>query len=423
MNSTPDSLYTRLALVLLVALLAGFGTMYSLFRSHSEDVRVANAARNVSVQVRLVEQLLAAEPEFASRPIPDVQLAGDPPSIAPTGELRDFLEKLRVALSLELDREIVIRNGNLPQGGYWVNLSTPAGAGPWLHLPHPLRRRTHVEPWTWGLWVSFGVVLVGGMALLWGVSRPLRRLEKAIAKVGQDDAEPVSTRGPREIRNLAEQYNRMVERLRQYDRDRAEMLAGVAHDLRAPITRLRLQLELEESARHEAMVGNLDGIEAIIGQFLTFARGADCEAAQPLNLAAFVDDLLLEYRQRGVVAGQVVPCTVAAMPTALQRALTNLIENALEYGAGPITVGVAQQQGWAVIGVCDAGPGIPAEKLGYAAQAFTRLDTARPGKGHCGLGLAITAHLAAQHGGRLQLRKAEPHGLIAEIHLPIEDRP
>ena len=419
MKSFFDSLYGRLALVLVLALGAGFGTMYTVFRAHTNDNRIVNLARTFSVQVQLVEEMMRSHADFDRNPTNGVELSATPQgALVASDEQEEFLGRLKASLDEELGRDAVMRLAIGNAGGVWVRLENVPQGERWLYFSLPVRRRTHAEPWIWGLWASFCVVLVGGMALLWGVNKPLRRLQDAIDQVGRVDSPMVDTVGPREIRRLAEQFNSMVLRLKQYEQDRAEMLAGVAHDLRAPITRLRLQLELEDSARRPAMLGNLDGIDAIVTQFLSFARGADPEPTQSWRLQAFLDECVAPYRAQGVVLeANGAGLDGEIMPTLLRRAVGNLLDNAVEYGAAPIVVALEQTSEGAIIRVSDHGPGIPEDKMDVATQAFTRLDWARSGKGHCGLGLAIVNRIAQLHHGRLALRRAQMGGLVAEVHI------
>ena len=416
-----DSLYGRLALVLLAALLAGFGTMYALFSSHTDDNRVRNLARNIGVQVQMAEALLRTLPEFEQHPVGGLAIVRQlPADDRPAADEGPFTPRLRAALDEELGRESGLRASERNQGGFWIRLADMPDGPRWMFFSLP-KRAPHVEPWTWGLWVGFVIVLVGGLAVLWGVHKPLRRLEQAMRQVGNSAVPMVEADGAREIRSVAEQFNRMVERLRQYDQDRAVMLAGVAHDLRAPLTRLRLQLDLEESPRHGAMVANLDGIESILDQFLAFAQGGETERIERVSLAPLLADIAAPYRSRGVGldCAEDESIELDLRPASLRRALCNLLDNALEYGAPPIALGCARRGNEVLIRVSDAGGGISAERIEEALRPFTRLETARPGKGHCGLGLAIAARVVAAHSGRLSLLPGAHGGLVAEIALPL----
>jgi two-component system, OmpR family, osmolarity sensor histidine kinase EnvZ len=421
MRSFLDSLYGRLALVLLAALLAGFGTMYVLFQSHTDENRIRHVARAMAVQVRLLEEVLRTHPDFDQHPVGGVVVvsrlpAGDP---ATTEQTRLF-ERLQEPLEEELGRKASTHGSNWHQGGLWIALQDVPGAGRWMFFPTP-KRPPHIEPWTWGLWVSFLVVLVGGMALLWGVQKPLRRLERTIREVNTIDAPIVETGGPREVRSVAEQFNQMIERLRQYDRDRAVMLAGVAHDLRAPLTRLRLQLELEESPRRAEMTANLNGIESIIDQFLAFAQDGELDRPIRANLALMVEEIVAPYHlnTESIDIPEDETLEADVRPASLRRALNNLLDNALEYGKAPITISCKRVGDQTVIRVADAGPGIPPERIPEALRPFSRLDTTRSGKGHCGLGLAIADRVATAHQGTLSLKPGLPCGLVAELTIPL----
>lgn len=275
--------------------------------------------------------------------------------------------------------------------------------------------------------VAFGVVLVGGMALLWRVQVPLRQLEKALRQLGPESAiSPplLPVQGPREVAGLAEQFNLMIDRLRRHEEDREEMLAGVAHDLRAPLTRLRLLLELEPVLRQQDILRNVDSVEAIVDQFLLFARGASGEPPSDCDLAAFLSEVVAPYESRAVSLVLAAPQSLRGdaifpiRPSSLRRAICNLIENALEYGAPPVTVSLRFASGGYVIAVADAGAGIPESQRAAALRPFTRLDTSRLSQGHCGLGLAIAQRIAEVHGGSLTLGQSPSGGLDAVLHLP-----
>jgi len=416
-----DSLYGRLALVLGTALLAGFGTMFLLFQSHSDDTRLHNIARSMAVQVHLLEELLRTHPDYSLRPVGGVTVADSlPANDAPTRGQKLFAVHIHQPLEEELGRTAVVHPSNWHRGGLWVNLRDIPGGERWMFLPSP-KHRKHADPWVWGLWVSFLVVLFGGMAMLWGVQKPLRRLERTIREVNSIDVPIVETGGPREVRSVAEQFNQMIERLRQYDRDRAVMLAGVAHDLRAPLTRLRLQLDLEESPRRPAMSTNLDAIESIIDQFLAFAQDGELDRPVRANLSLLVEEIVAPYHLAAgcidIPEDEMLEADVRS--ASLRRAIGNLIDNALEYGQPPITVSCRRNDGEGVIRVADAGPGIAADHIAEAVRPFSRLDSARSGKGHCGLGLAIADRVAAAHRGSLRLIPGSPHGLVAELRLPL----
>jgi two-component system osmolarity sensor histidine kinase EnvZ len=416
-----QSLYARLALVLLLAMGASYATMYLLFQSRLADTREQQLARNLAVQVNLVEALLRAQPAADLTALKDVTLARQAPPAAQALH-PEFLASLRQALIEELGRDVEVLPTSPPGRGIWLNLKTGAGEPRWLffaapHPPHPRRSDSILT----ALIVGFAVFFAGGLALLWQVHRPLKRLGEAMEAVGKS-SHPVRLpeTGPGELRHLGRRYNDMLMRLQGYEEDRATMLAGVAHDLRTPMTRLRLLAELSEGARADEIVRNLADMERITEQFLDYARGSNDEAWEERDLDLFVQEVAAPYGDRvGVSVSEgsnAAPVKMRA--NALRRALVNLIENALEYGAPPVTVAAVRRDGQVGIAVEDHGGGIAEDQMERALRPFTRLDDSRGGKGHCGLGLMIAARAAEAHGGALQLRNRAVGGLVAEICWP-----
>ena len=413
------SLYARLALVLLLALGASFSTMYFLFQSRLDENREQHLARVLAAQVNLVEALLRAQPAVDLSQLPNLTLARAAPNAAAmAGE--GPLPLLRQALAEELGRDVELVAVERPVRGFWLDLNTAAAAPGWMFFPAPRSRVRRSDSVLTALLVGFAVFFAGGLALLWQVQRPLKRLGEALEAVGQS---PHPTRlpvaGAGEVRSLAHRYNDMVARLGRYDEDRATMLAGVAHDLRTPITRLRLLAELDEGARSGEIQRNLDDVERITEQFLLYARGSEDEPAEERDLALFVQEVAAPYGDRVTVdvaaSGET---SVKLRASSLRRAIVNLIENALEYGAPPVTLHAARSDGSVRIAVEDRGPGIAPDQMARALRPFTRLDGSRGGKGHCGLGLVIAAKVAEAHGGQLQLRNGRGGGFAAEIQLP-----
>ncbi len=415
-----QSLYLRLVLVLLLALGASYGTMYVLFERHLEDTRDTHFARSVAAQVRLVEELLRSRPAADLAGLKGLRLATEPPPMpgdALAGGPR--LVQLQKHLAEELGHDIVVVPDDTGGPGMWLELRA-ATAPTWMFVAARKPRPHALDPLGWALLAGFGVFLGGGMLLLWQLQRPLKRLGQALVAIGRSPEPgrlPVSGAG--EVRILGERYNEMVERLQHYEEDRATMLAGVAHDLRSPITRMRLLAELDQGARSAELLKNLADIERITEQFLVYARAESDEAARDWNLGAFVAEVAAPFAGRGVAVAAVDGEIVAPIRAdALRRALINLIENAVEYGRPPIVLSSSRRGEVVTIAVADAGAGIDPEQVGRALRPFARLDRSRGGKGHCGLGLVIAQRIAALHGGRLELRRREGGGFSAEIRLP-----
>lgn len=281
----------------------------------------------------------------------------------------------------------------------------------------------------WAGWsvVSLALALAGGLALMLRVNRPLRALTGAAADIAAGKTPPVlPERGPSEIRTLSQAFNRMSSALRQQESNRAVLLAGVSHDLRTPLSRLRLALEMSsghiDPAVREGMQADIEDMDSIINQFLDFARDAAAETPEArANLNALVESLVDRYRRRG----QPVEAHLAALPplylkpTAVQRMITNLVDNALRYGRGLVEIETGREGDMAVLRVLDRGPGIPAQEVERVMQPFTRLEQARSDVQGAGLGLAIVDRVARMHGGELRLVPRDGGGLEARVELPL----
>ncbi|OIQ94220.1 osmolarity sensor protein EnvZ [mine drainage metagenome] len=422
MRRFADSLYARLALVLLVALGASYAAMYFLFLAHLEDTRNVNIARFVAQKVQLIEELLDSRPDAELPPLSGLQIAAAPPTGAdrvPARTLR-FVAQLREHLVAEMGREVELIPVTRPAAGLWIRLRRPSTAGQWLLMPMPPAHSSRGISLRLAMLVGFAVFFAGGMILLWQIQRPLKRLGRALETVGHSPSlDKLPRAGVGEIRILGERYNDMVERLHRYEEDRATMLAGVAHDLRSPITRLRLLLELEQGSRSGDMLQNIDDIERITEQFLVYARGSDDEPIEERDAGLLVEEVVAPYREQGVTSRcEHEGLIVAVRANSLRRTLINLIDNAIEYGRPPVVVRVSRVSGEVAIAVHDAGDGIDPDQMAQALRPFSRLDSSRSGKGHCGLGLVIATKIVEEHQGRLQLGNPVGGGFVAEILLP-----
>ncbi|MEW5726424.1 MAG: ATP-binding protein [Pseudomonadota bacterium] len=253
--------------------------------------------------------------------------------------------------------------------------------------------------------------------------RSVRKLAAAAENFGKGrDVPNFRPEGASEVRQAAQAFNIMRERLKRQISQRTEMLAGVSHDLRTPLTRMKLQL---------AMMGGADGVEELaedvaemermVEGYLAFARGEGTEAAKPCELGALVTEVVTRFRREGREIDLHVEGEVAMdlRPHALARALSNLIGNALRYG-GHVWVKVARHHDAAEVLVDDDGPGIPPDRRDEVFRPFTRLETSRNQQtGGVGLGLTIARDIARGHGGEVVLEDSPLGGLRARLRLPL----
>jgi len=270
----------------------------------------------------------------------------------------------------------------------------------------------------------YGIVLI---PLVWFTSRlaaPLRALTAATARVGTPEGTaPVPEIGPADVRQLANSFNAMQDRIRSMLEEKDHMLGAIGHDLRTPLTALRVRVETAvEGADRDRMVKTIDDMQKMLDDILSLARvGREREPPQRVDLAALADAALDDFEETGapVERGDMPRAVVTVHPRAVRRALTNLVENAVKYGRRA-TVSLRVEGQNAVLAVADEGPGIPQDRIADMLQPFTRLEASRSrDTGGTGLGLAIVRAVASAEAGWLHLSNRPEGGLLAELGLPL----
>ncbi len=356
-------------------------------------------------------RILPLERDDAVRPFPDLAV------------VRLASERIRERLGPQTRMAEEV-NG-LP--GAWVSFSID-GDDYWVYIERDLLAREPGRAWVrWAL-IAMVLSLLAAVAITRAVNRPLARLAGAARELGAGHAPaPLPEAGPVEIRAVNQSFNRMVADLGKTEQDRAVLLAGISHDLRTPLTRLRLELEINAlpTETRRAMEGDIEQMDAIVRQFLDYARGSPQQPRSVLDLSALVREAAGRLRlPQAAVFVQVDPTLMAPVyRTELERALENLVTNADRYGRsadGTLQLRIALERdgGDLVLAVSDRGPGIAASQLARLLRPFERGDVARSEARGTGLGLAIVEQVARLHGGRLLLRPNQPCGLRAELRLP-----
>ncbi len=275
----------------------------------------------------------------------------------------------------------------------------------------------------------FVLWVVGSAALLFGIAalfmrnqvRAIRRLAKAAEDFGIGrDVGSIRPEGATEVRQAAAAFNRMQDRIRRFLSQRTEMLAGVSHDLRTPLTRLRLSLEMLPATEemepdiHE-MTADVQEMERMIGAYLAFARGEGTEQAEQVDLSALLDDIAARARRTGANVTLAVPSglVLALRVDAVRRAVTNLVENAHRHAQRMVLS--AEVQGRSIlVTVDDDGPGIPEDRR---ESVFRPFESAT--EGGTGLGLTIARDIVRAHGGDIALGISPLGGLRAQVRLPV----
>lgn len=294
----------------------------------------------------------------------------------------------------------------------------------WIMLPSERVRRIMATRWIgWGVIAILGS-LVAAWLLVLSVGRPLKALEYAARAIGRGEhVPPLSEQGPEEVATLAAAFNQMSRDLEQLDSDRALILAGVSHDLRTPLARLRLGLEMSGASAEDlaAMNGDIDEMDRTINQFLDFARDPQAEAQDLVELKPMLEDIVQAYRNRNADVRLMtdIPHKIRARPQAIRRAVINLIDNALRYGGNPASIEVSIRTAGRTTSILveDRGPGIPPEHVDRLKRPFTQMGSSRSNVQGAGLGLAIIDRIARMHGGGLDLLPRPGGGLSAVIRV------
>jgi two-component system osmolarity sensor histidine kinase EnvZ len=276
------------------------------------------------------------------------------------------------------------------------------------------------------LWMIGTSLLLLGIATIFmrNQVRSVRKLASAADGFGKGrDTPNIKPEGATEVRLAAIAFNLMRERLKRQIDQRTEMLAGVSHDLRTPLTRMKLQLAIMDGTEGTAELSeDVSDMERMIEGYLAFARGEGSEAVQSVRLDSAVRDLVARFLREGhkVWLDDAMPeITLRCRPNALDRALMNLIGNACRYGKN-VAVAISQSGDTAEIVVDDDGPGIPDAQREHVFRAFTRLESSRnPKTGGMGLGLTIARDIARGHGGDITLEDSPLGGLRAKVRLPL----
>lgn len=312
--------------------------------------------------------------------------------------------------------------------GFWVSFRLDPEDSEdeyWVMLPSERIAQQHALEWlTWGAAALFAALL-GAYLIVSRIGKPLRNLARAARMIGSGKTPPPQLEsGPQEIAIVARAFNRMTGDLARTDADRALILAGVSHDLRTPLARLRLGVEMSGAPQDEvlAMVADIEEMDRIIGQFLDFGRGESQEPLQLVDVVEMALRVVEPYRLRGIRIELSAPASLSARARLLplRRALTNLIDNALRYAGEdqPLLIRVHRVDTEVCIEVADSGPGIPAHEVERLRRPFTRLETARSNTKGAGLGLAIIERVMRAHRGHLDLLPREGGGLRAILRFP-----
>jgi two-component system, OmpR family, osmolarity sensor histidine kinase EnvZ len=431
----PRSLFGRLVLLLVAVVALAVLTSVIMFRHDRAELLVRQFSDTKLAQLQALraalesadgphrrETLQRLNREYSVRIVPEEERPNiGQPALGP--QFTDLEERLRAKLGPDTEVRVA------PRLRLLLVRVNAAGVGYWVGFPMPDRPEAEDIPsraLTWTL-VVLALLLLAAYVFARYLARPLRELTHAVERVGQGETPPpLPESGPSEIAAVNRGFNQMMGNLRQIERDRAVLLAGVSHDLRTPLARLRLGVEMgtRDDTTRAGMVADIEEMDRIIGQFLDFARDDASTALQSEDLNGIVAACADRYIQAGqpvVFAPGAIPL-VPLKPTAISRLVANLVDNALAYGAPPVEVSTARSGNVVWLDVADRGPGIPPDQVERLKQPFTRASVARAredGVAGAGLGLAIVDRIARLHGGTFDLSPRDGGGTVARVTLAL----
>lgn len=335
-----------------------------------------------------------------------------------------FTDVFERQLSTELNEPIEVYFSFKPQPHLWIHL--PSLKNVWIR--EPLLFFAQYNPFIIIAWI-IGVplmTLIAIIVLVRQLNRPLKRLQLAALRVGkgQHSTTLETQSGPMEIRAVNRAFNQMTREIQQAAKERAFMLAGISHDLRTPLTRLRLAAEImKDKDLAEGMVLDIEDMDAILDQFIAYMRGGSDESVETANLNLLISEIVAQFSPQGPI--EFIPDNLPDMPMkrhSLKRMLDNLISNALNYGGAPLHISTHHDANTVILNLRDHGPGIDEKELPSLLQPFVRGESARTTQGS-GLGLAIVARIVKMHNGKLSVRNHPDGGLNVSVTLPLNRRP
>ncbi len=430
-NLLPRSLFGRAALIYFVPVLTILGVVSVVFIQRLYEDVTRQMTMSAMDEVELILSEIKSAPNKSAAIERSRQLAGPLAIEVSFSDVRVDTRRSSFDLSgsrifsTVFERRSDVLGIDLVARDGWVRLKFASIYGD-LTFDMPRTRFNARNPHQFLVLMGFTAIVMTLIALLYlrGQVRPIRRLAAAASAFGKGHVLPYRPSGAREVREAGSAFIQMRDRIERQIEQRTMMLSGVSHDLKTPLTRMRLALGLmDDDETTRSLNSDVDEMDRMLNAFLEFARAGKLDDPVEHSLVETVQHSVVKAQRAGwnVSLGRTDEiANMVVRPLALSRALDNLIGNACRY-ANCAIVELLDRDNVAVIRVSDDGPGIPVEERATALKAFSRFDVARnqnAGSG-VGLGLAIANEIARQHGGQLNLGRCEDlGGLRAEILIP-----
>ena len=439
MKLLPQTLLARFILLISALLLVAQITSLKIFDHFERDVRAQALAKEISTVVNFTKASIeAAASSKRLKLLSELSGLGDvsiypayyfePLEPIPEDPFLQLVVK-KIAQQLPVGTLITVNHYDIP--GIWVSFEIDSDLF-WLVMPRTLIDRPF--PWHWIGWgvVIFSLAVVGAYIATKRISMPLSRLSRAAEQIKKGGkVHPLPLDNVVEFSEVSEAFNEMSDNLSKISEERRFLLASVSHDIRTPLTRLRIASEMLPNQSHEikeSMEQDIQEINEIINQFLDFARGFEDEPVAPVNLGKFLKEIQRKHARMGqnfklkkknIRSNIPKKLFIDLRLSAFQRCLDNLINNAFFYSKGNVEMQATLFEESFSVSIIDDGPGIPEHQKAKLLKPFERVDEARGNIGGSGLGLTIADRIARAHSGKLELINLKKGGLEAKITIPL----
>jgi len=439
LNFLPKRLLSRFVLLIATLLIVSQLVSLIIFDNYEREPRAEALAQEIITIVNFTKaSLYAAAPSKRIQLFREINNIGDIKIYVayPFESIKDipddpFLKLVvkKITARIPPGNFVAINHYDIP--GVWVSFEIDADMF-WVLVPRLIQDRPFPWHWIgWGLVIAI-LAIFGAYVTTKRISRPIKNLIEAADKVrnghkvGKIPLDSVT-----EFRELSEAFNEMADNLAQISKERNFLLASVSHDIRTPLTRIRLASEMlppNSSSLKESLEEDVMEINDILNQFLDFARGFQDEPRVPVNLGKLLKEIQMKHKRmdqnfilkkKNIRTDIPKKLFIDLRPLAFQRCLDNLINNAFFYSTGRVTLEASLLEESITISIIDNGPGIPEEQKSKLLKPFERVDEARGNKGGSGLGLTIADRIVKAHNGKLELINRSEGGLDAKITIPI----
>ncbi len=320
---------------------------------------------------------------------------------------------------------------NIGSGNYWFN-TTSYKELIIINIKHsdghfefliPKDRVTSSSARLFAIWITFPAILLISIAMIFlkNQTRPITNLARAAEKFGRgENIDEYRPSGALEIRQAGLEFDKMRKRIMRHLNQRSEMLSGISHDLRTPLTRMKLQLALiKDTELSKKMSLDIDEMEKMLNEYLQFTSSSFSKKDETFNVSELIEDIITKYKNKDISKEIIPRVYMNGRRSLIQRSLNNLIDNAIKY-AKKVNLRLSKKNSSLLIIIDDDGPGIPNSEYENVFKPFYKIDKGRgDSKSSVGLGLSITSDIIKSHGGNILLEKSHLNGLRVKIFLPL----